>query len=458
MSNRQIVIGWLQSTDYLSELSEYISLPSRSRNKDEVKVSAQFSKKLLESCGLTARMYDTTGNPVVYGESLVGDYPTILIYGHHDVQPEGDLSKWNTPPFEATLVGSKLYGRGTADNKGQHYAQILALRYLQENEPEILKRINVKFILDGDEELGSFSLPEFVTENLSMLETDFVYVSDGPSLTTDTPTIVGGVRGIVSLQITIKHNQEDLHSGNFGGVARSATFDLMKLISSMISDSGEILVEGFHEDVATPTQMETELLDGLHEIFANIIETRELTPAIRPFDRSHAIQNSLWPTININGLLAGGVGDQRRTIIPSEAIASIDCRLVANQDPADIEEKIIAHIKRWSQQQEIEDAVTVEFEHAMAPVPSSLKSEYIDLVIESAKEGYGADPLVVPSLGGSLPIYLFPKYLKKPVFLVPYALPDENNHAPNENLDIPFFESGVATTVALIRNLALSKK
>jgi acetylornithine deacetylase/succinyl-diaminopimelate desuccinylase-like protein len=455
VETRKQVLEWLRESDYLNELKSYLSLPSRSRNAEEVKKSAAFSLELLKKIGLISRIYETIGNPLIYGESLVNkDAPSILIYGHHDVQPEGNLEEWNTPPFEPTLIGDKLYGRGSADNKGQHYAHILAIRFLRENYPEVFKKLNIKFILDGDEELGSYSLPDFVKDNVELLDADFVYVSDGPSLLKDTPTIVGAVRGIVSFQIKIKHNPTDLHSGNFGGVARSATMDLIKLLNSMIDNQGKVLVQGFYDDVEQPTDKEQMALKQLEPVYDSIIAERTLTPAIRPDRYSHAFLNEKWPTLNINGIMAGGVKDQRRTIIPSEAYASVDCRLVAKQDPNKIENTLKSHILTWSRDNNIKQAVDVEFEHAMAPITSSLNEPVIGSVEKAAEIGFKKKPLLVPSLGGSLPIQLFSKYLEKPVILVPYALPDENNHAPNENLDIPFFESGVVTTVSLLLNLA----
>ncbi|MHA2170108.1 MAG: M20/M25/M40 family metallo-hydrolase [Candidatus Kariarchaeaceae archaeon] len=458
MSIRSQVLSWLNSIDYLSDLKEYISYPSRGRNKEEVRISANFSLKLMKKSGLQAQLYETIGNPAVFGTSLVGkEYPTLLIYGHHDVQPEGDHSKWHTPPFEATLIGDKLYGRGTADNKGQHFAHFLALQYLRENEPEILEKVNVKFILDGDEELGSFSLPGFFEEHGHLLKADFMYFSDGPNFVNRKPTVSGGTRGMLTFQIKIKHNPEDLHSGNFGGVARPAALDLITLLNSMIRSDGKSLVNGYYDDVASPTERESEVLDQLDDVYEGIVKSRELTPARKIDGHSHAFMNELWPTMNINGLLTGNVGNKVRTAIPSEAHASIGCRLVPNQDPQDIREKIAKHIGEWTKENGIVGAVTVDFENAMAPIPSSINSPYMDLVIQAAREGFDEEPLVIPRIGASMETEVFPKYLGLSIFSVPYALLDENNHAPNENLDIPFFESGVVTTAALIRNVALQR-
>jgi acetylornithine deacetylase/succinyl-diaminopimelate desuccinylase-like protein len=452
-------LDWLKTVDYISELKEYISYPSRGRNKDEVAISANFSLKLLENCGLKSRLFKTIGNPIVYGESLTSEKnPTILIYGHHDVQPEGDHSLWNTPPFEATLIGDKLYGRGTADNKGQHYAHMLAIRYLVNNEPEVLEKINIKFILDGDEELGSFSLPGFFEEHAEMLAADFMYFSDGPNFIDKKPNICCGTRGMATFQVKITHNPGDLHSGNFGGVARPAALDLMALLATMIRPDGKCLIKGYYDDVAPPSEREADVIAKLDPVYDSIIKSRALTRAQLIDNKSNAFMNELWPTFNINGLKTGDVGDEVRTAIPKEAIASIGCRLVPNQDPDDIQNKITSHVEQWAKESGIEDAVTIEFENAMAPIPSSINSPYIDLIIKATHEGFGEEPLVIPRMGASMETEVFPNYLNLSIFSVPYTLLDSSNHAPNENLDVPFLESGVATTVSLLRNLANQNK
>ncbi|MHA2098913.1 MAG: M20/M25/M40 family metallo-hydrolase [Candidatus Kariarchaeaceae archaeon] len=452
---RDQILNWLDEIDYLKELNEYIALPSRSRNREETKISGEYAIGLLKKAGLEPRRIPSSGNDVLFGHSLSDpNNPSVLLYGHYDVQPEGDVDLWDSPPFVATKVGNKLFGRGTADNKGQHYAHLLGIRYFRKNYPEEFSKVNIKFILDGDEELGSFSLPEVVENNKDLLTADFVIVSDGPSLVETAPTIVGGVRGIVSFQVKIKHNQIDLHSGNFGGVARSAAFDALNLISSMINKDGKVLIAGFYDDIDELSNLEQGALQNLEPVYEKIMSDRGITPAIRPDNHSHQFLNEAWPTLNINGLETGGVKNQRRTIIPSEAYVSIDCRLVAKQDPEKIKRAVENHITSWAKEIGVENAVDIDMEGAMAPSTSSLNSEYLPIIKEATTRGFGVHPVLVPRLGGSLPIQLFPRILNKPVFLVPYALPDENNHSPNENLDLDYFKSGVVASVELLRLLA----
>lgn len=455
---REKVLDWLHRSNYLDELIDYIRLPSRSKNGEEVEICGLRSQEMLRSCGLEVQTFDTKGNKIIFGQSLTSENdPSILIYGHYDVQPEGDVSLWDSEPFEAVVRGDKLYGRGTADNKGQHFAHIMALRYLREFHPQVFEKMNIKFILDGDEELGSFSLPEIVESKKDLLACDFIYISDGPSLTIDAPTIVGSVRGIIDFQIIIKHNSSDLHSGNFGGVARSATIDLINLLGTMVDVNGKVLIDGFYDDVEAPTKRELDALADLRGTYNGIINEYGITRAPLHSNRTNEELNQLYPTLNINGINAGGVGDARRTIIPSEAIASIDCRLVHKQEPEKIKQLIVKHVSKFALEYHLDDAIVVDFGHAMDPVESSINSEYIDLVTEATTEGFGVPPKIVPRLGGSLPIYLFPKFLKSPVILVPLSHPDSRNHAPNENIDIPYMESGIVTTVSLLLRMSRTR-
>ncbi|MCE7737449.1 MAG: M20 family dipeptidase [Candidatus Heimdallarchaeota archaeon] len=452
---RDQILKWLDEINYLSELSEYVALPSRSRNQEETKIAGDYAIELLKKAGLEPRRIPSGGNDVLFGQSLSDPQnPSVLLYGHYDVQPEGDVEEWDSPPFVATKVGNKLFGRGTADNKGQHYAHLLGLRYFKKYYPDEFKKVNIKFILDGDEELGSFSLPQVVEENKELLMADFVIVSDGPSLVETAPTIVGGVRGIVSFQVKISHNHIDLHSGNFGGVGRSAAFDIMNLISSMIDKNGIVLMEGFYDDIEELSELEKGALQDLVPLYEKIMSDRKLTPAVRPEGHTHEFLNEAWPTFNINGLLTGGVKNERRTIIPSEAYFSVDCRLVPNQDPVKIVKIIENHISTWAKEQGIEEAIEIDMEGTMSPPPSSLNSDSLSIIQEAASKGFGVDPILVPRLGGSLPIELFPRLMDRPVFLLPYALADENNHSPNENLDLDYFKKGVITSVELLRILA----
>jgi acetylornithine deacetylase/succinyl-diaminopimelate desuccinylase-like protein len=453
---RPDVLKWLKDNDYRDELIKYISIPSRSSEKEEVKLVRDVAIDLLKSCGLDTQHYETEGNDVIVGKSLVGiDKPTILIYGHYDVQPEGSLELWDSPPFEAEIRGGKLYGRGSADNKGQHYAHILSLRYLREMHPDVFEKLNIKFILDGDEELGSFSLPGFVEKYKEEIDADFVYVSDGPSLSLTTPTIVGSVRGIIGFQIEINYNNSDLHSGNFGGIARSSTTDLISLLSDMVDINGQSKIPGFYDDIIEPSDQEIDALKKLDGHYDTIIEINGITSARSIEGRSVIEQNQMYSTFNINGISGGSVGNESRTIVPRKATASIDCRLIPNQNPDKVSSLIEEFVYNWAKDNDIARSnIKFNFEHAMWPIQSSMNSEYFNQVADAVKIGFDKDPILVPRLGGSLPLYLFDKYLKKPVILVPYALPDERNHAPNENLDIDFFESGVASTVVLLLKLA----
>lgn len=452
------VLEWLHSFDYLAKLKEYIAIPSIGSQKADVGRTRDFAVQLLEDLGMQVKTYPTSGNDIILATyANKSSNPTILIYGHYDVQAIGNPHLWKSPPFAAEVRNNKLYGRGVADNKGQHYAHMLALQYLREHHSEIFEHINIKFILDGDEESGSFSLSEVIPEHEDDFAADFAFVSDGPSLSYTQPSIVGSVRGVLAFQVTISHNASDLHSGNFGGLARSATRDLISLLNAMVDENGKSKIPGFYDNVAPPSTKEQTGLLKLHEHYQTIIEQHNLTLA-RTFDNLSVYeQNQMYPTFNINGLHAGTVGADARTIIPQSATASIDIRTIPNLQTVRLEKLIKDFIHKWAVEHDIsESALSISFEAAMGPIKSSINAPAFDLVADAVAEGFATDPLIVPRLGGSLPLYLFDEYLDIPVVLVPYALPDEYNHAPNENLDIPFFESGVVATVILLLRLANS--
>ncbi|MHA2504330.1 MAG: M20/M25/M40 family metallo-hydrolase, partial [Candidatus Kariarchaeaceae archaeon] len=422
---------WIERTQVISRLTEYVKQKSRSNHGEEVAACANYAKNILEGLDLAVELIPTSGNPLVLAEKHA-DQPkkTLLIYGHYDVQPEGDLDLWDSPPFEPEVRDGKLWGRGSADNKGQHFAHFMALEYFREKFPEKFGELDVRFILDGDEERGSFSLAEVFEAYKSRLDADIMIVSDGPSLVTDKPTIVGSVRGILTFQITIKHNPEDLHSGNFGGMARSATQDLVHLLTDMFDDTGRCLIPGFYDDVTPPSELELSLIGKLQGVLEAIGDERGYARATVQEGKDNGYQNQFWPTFNINGISAGGVKKERRTIIPAEAVASVDCRLVPNMRSDVIKKLIGDFIDDWGRKHNCLEGISVDFEHAMESLSSSLNNENLGLVQEALEAGFGTEAVLVPRLGGSLPLYLFPEYLGKDVFLVPYALPDENNHAP----------------------------
>ncbi len=440
----------------MSELFDYIRLPSISSQGEKVRLTAEFAQNLMKKSGIQSELVETSGNPVIIGENH-GTGASVLIYGHYDVQPPGNLHQWETDPFEPVYKKGKIWGRGSADNKGQHFAHLLALRYLNEYDQETFRKIKVKILLDGDEERGSFSLPPVLQKYRKKLQSDFILISDGPSLVPDRPTIVGSVRGIFGFQITIRHGK-DLHSGNYGGISRSATADLIDLLRSMVDGNGMCKINGFYDDVLPPSAKELEYLQQLNPIYENILQSAPLTPAPSIQGKDAKFLNQFFPTFNINGLSAGGVDTQRRTIIPGEAKASIDCRMVPNMNSERLKNIIDNHIRLWAQKRGILDNVFVEYESPMEPVQSSLDSPYMDVVATGLKKGFAVDPLIVPRLGGSLPIYLFPHILKAPTFLIPFALPDENNHAPNENLDVEYFKKGVFASIAILQSVAQLKK
>ncbi len=459
MISRDNIINWLENINYVDELSEYCNFDISKTAKEQGIEAANKAINYLNEIGFSdIRSFETDGNDVIYAARKISkNNPTILIYGHYDVQPIGNISKWKTEPNISVVKNGKLYGRGTADNRGQHFAHFMALKYLSLFHPDIFDKINIKIILDGNEEEGSPYIGKVLEENTDLFDADFVYVSDGPSLSMDTPSIIGSVRGILSFQIDIQYHKDDLHSGNFGGIARSAPRDIFSLVTSMVDPNGKVLIDGFYDNVQKPMQEELDAQKTIEKLLNELIETRNIIVAPTFDNKSNFELSELYPTMNINGIRSGGVDENRRTIIPGKASVSIDCRLVPDQNPNRIKLLITEFVKKWGEKMKIQENIKLHFEPAMYPIKSSLNSPYFELVKKAVENGFNKKSIIVPRLGGSLPIYLFDYFLKKPVILVPYALPDENNHSPNENLDLEFFKNGVASTVLLIYSMLKNK-
>ena len=407
---------------------------------------AAFLVDLLNGLGLEAQTLDTAGWPMVLGQwHGAPGAPTVLLYGHYDVQPPDPLDEWLSPPFEPTIRDGRLYARGVGDNKGQHFAHILALETLLACRGTL--PCNVIFLLEGEEEIGSPHMPEFVQQYRDKLAADLVITADGPVHESGQSCIQFGVRGIVSFELRARGANQDLHSGNWGGVAPNPLWTLVHLLSTMKNPQGEITIEGFYDNVLPPTDLEREALAHLPLDLASIKADLDLTDLDQPLDRPFYDRLSLWPTLTINGLYGGYQGPGTKTVLPHEAVAKCDIRLIEAQTPEEIFAKVEAHINHH--------APDVEFirQASMAPSKTALDSPFVEPMRQGMIAAQGVEPLFVPAMGGSLPDYVFTKTLGLPAFGTPYANPDESNHAPNENLELYRFPMGIKTGAAMLMYL-----
>jgi acetylornithine deacetylase/succinyl-diaminopimelate desuccinylase-like protein len=432
----------------LNDLITLLRQPSISAQNIGVRECAEMVKTLLEGAGGSARLLETTAQPVVFAEFPgPAGAPTVLFYGHYDVQPPEPLELWDTPPFEPTIRDGRLYARGVADNKGQFFAHIAALRAWRETVGEL--PVSVKFIVEGEEETGSPHLNEIVENYRDLLAADLVVTSDGPTLIADRPGIVYGVRGVVSFELRVRGAISDLHSGNWGGVAPNAAWRLVHTLSTMLSPENEPLIEGFLDDVAPLGEASRNAIANIpvdeQEMLAGI-GLRELPPpaGVPLFDRLMA-----RPTITINGLTSGYQGAGGKTVLPATASAKLDVRLVPDQDPETILNLIEAHLAKVAP-----DVEMVRSGGQMRPSSTPLDHPFASAVRAAVQTGFGASPVEVPLLGGSLPDAVWTQDLGLPSFVVPYGVPDQRNHAPNESMPLDRFYAGIRTSAALLAELS----
>ncbi|WP_289140115.1 M20/M25/M40 family metallo-hydrolase [uncultured Brevibacillus sp.] len=430
---------------YLAQLFILLKQKSISTQNDGIVECAELLKGLMEEIGIQTRLIETDGNPVVYGELLKNENAfTVLVYGHYDVQPADPIDEWLSPPFEPTIRDGKIFCRGAGDNKGQLMAQVLAIKTYLDAYGEL--PINVKFVFEGEEEKSSVNLPSFVQENKELLKADLVYTSDGPSHESGNPLILLGVRGNLKVQLTASGADWDNHSGNKGNVVPNPVWKLIALFNTLRDENEHVLIEGFYDNILQPTEHEIQLLKKIpynRDDIANKIGYKDLALDGETYYRRLMFE----PTFNISGFQSGYGGEGVKTIIPAKATAKMDIRLVLDQDPEDIYQKFVRHVNKHAPD------IDVAFMGAVYPSRTSPNHELVKIVTSAVREAYQQDPIIQPSLGGSLPDYVWTKLLGLPSVVVPYANFDEANHSPNENLNIDNFFNGIRCTCHVIHML-----
>lgn len=432
--------------EFLARLFEYLRQPSISALGLGVRETAQDLVSLFGRVGLTCEIHETAGWPILVGRRLdEPGAPTVLFYGHYDVQPPDPLEEWVSPPFEPTIRNGRIYARGVGDNKGQHFANLLAIESMIACDGQL--PCNVIVLLEGEEEVGSPHIADFIRGHRTQLQADLAITSDGPVHESGRSCILFGVRGVASFELRAQGAKSDLHSGNWGGVAPNPLWTLVHLLSTMKSKDGEITIDGFHDDVHPATSRERMALNGLPYDEEKIKSDLGIHSFDAPTHRPIADRLSLWPTLTINGLHGGYSGPGSKTVIPHQAIAKCDIRLVSDQSRDDVLSKVEAHVRSH--------APDVEFISmgGMEPSKTPLDSPYAQPLRQAIIDAQGQDPLLVPALGGTLPDYVFTQILQIPSFVIPYANADEANHAPNENLELKRFFAGIKTGAAILSQL-----
>ena len=432
---------------FVAELMAYASHPSISAQGIGIDAAAgRLARKFL-AMGLATEVLPTAGNPVVLARwNQRPGAPTVLLYGHYDVQPPEPLEAWTTPPFEPTLRDGRIFARGIGDNKGQHFAQMLAIAsHLQVHGT---LPCNVLFMLDGEEEVGSPSLPGFVQAHRERLRADLVVIADGSLHPSGTPIVQMGVRGLLNFELHARGAARDVHSGNFGGVVPNPAWTLVHLLATMKDASGHITIAGLYDSVDAPTPQELAAVAALPMDVPQLCAQLGLSQLDGPRDRGYFERLMFHPTLTINGLHSGYAGPGMKTIIPSAAFVKCDMRLVASQTCDQVFDRVVQHVARHAP-----DVEVVRL-NSMEPSKTPLASPFTAKVQRAIERARGRRPLLYPMVGASLPNHVFTQTLGLPAFLVPYANADQANHAPNENLRIDCFLNGIKTGAALLAGLA----
>jgi acetylornithine deacetylase/succinyl-diaminopimelate desuccinylase-like protein len=435
---------------FVERLAGWVRTPSVSATGQGMPEAAGYARELVAAAGLEATVAGTAGWPLVLGHrSGPPGAPTVLVYGHYDVQPPDPLDAWASPPFEPEVRDGRLYGRGGADNKGQHLAQLLAVESLLATRGEL--PCTVKVLLDGEEEIGSPHLAGFAAAERELLAADLVVWSDGPVDPGGGWRLVFGVRGIASFELRARGANRSLHSGNWGGVAPNPLWTLVHLLATMRDAQGRITVDGFGDEVEPLGPAERAALDRLPVDVEAVKADLGLERLDAPVERGFAERLAAWPTLTINGLHGGYGGQGTQTVLPAEAVAKCDVRLVHAQRAGDVYDKLDAHVRRHA------PGVELVRQGSMEPSRTPMDSPWTAPIRAAMAAAQGAEPLLVPVLGGSLPLHVFTGVLGLPTFGIPLGNPDQANHAPNENLDLERFHTGIKTAAAVLAKLGLSQ-
>jgi acetylornithine deacetylase/succinyl-diaminopimelate desuccinylase-like protein len=439
---------------HLQELKEWLSIPSisaLSTHKPDISRAAEWLSNALIRAGLeNVSIRSTEGNPVVYADYIrEGERPTVLVYGHYDVQPVDPLNLWETPPFEPTERDGKLYARGATDDKGQLFLHIKAVEaFLKQGLP---LPVNVKFCIEGEEEIGSPHLPSFLEQNREPLAADYVLISDTSLLEKGRPAISTGLRGLCSLEVKVTTAKTDLHSGSFGGGVPNSLHALVALLASLHDGQGRVAVSGFYDDVQELSDLERGEFIKLAFDENKLKEDLGLDSMYGEAGYSFVERVGARPTLEVNGLYGGFQGEGTKTVIPCEAIAKITSRLVGNQNPQDILDKIERHLKEHIQ---LGANVSVTQMERGNPFTMDPATPVLQKAADAYERAYGIRPVFTKD-GGSIPIVeAFSRLLSVPVVLMGFGLPDENLHAPNEHFNLENFDLGLITISTFLQLLA----
>ncbi|HBY63400.1 MAG TPA: dipeptidase [Solibacterales bacterium] len=429
---------------FLEGLQRFLRIPSVSTlpdHKPDIRRAAQFVRDELASAGMAnAGLIEGEGNPLVYAEWLgAPGKPTLLLYGHYDVQPAEPLEEWLSPPFEPTIRDNNIYARGACDDKGQTYILIKAVECFLKTAGRL--PVNVKFLVEGEEEVGGEHISRFVASGDPRLQADAAVICDTEMFAPGLPTLCVGLRGIVYGELIVQGAKTDLHSGVYGGAAPNPIQAVAEILTALKDRDGRILVDGFYDRVVPPAPKEREAWARL-PFDEEALRTNEVGSLALTGEPGIPVLERLWarPTLEVHGIRGGFTGDGAKTVIPARALAKLSMRLVADQRP----DEATAQLQR-AVAKACPKGVTAEYRafHAAAPSLVDPDNPFIQAAAKALTECFGRETVFIRS-GGSIPIVgLFDKHLGIPSVLMGFGLPDDNLHAPNEKFHLPNFYQGI---------------
>ncbi len=439
---------------YIEELKDYIRIPSISTLKSsisDIKKCSKFVADSLKKAGMKkVKIIPTSGHPLVYGEWMgAPGKPTVLIYGHYDVQPVDPIELWNSPPFEPVIKSGKIWARGADDNKGQNFIHIKSVEAFLKTTGKL--PVNIKFLIEGEEEIGSENLEKFIKQNKKLLKCDSVLISDTSMYGPGKPTINYGLRGLCYMEIELTGPDRDLHSGSFGGGIANPINELAKMISKLIDKDGRITIPGFYKDVKKLTKKERENYKKLKYSDKELMKEYKVKELQGEKGYSTLERISGRPTLDCNGIVGGFIEEGAKTVLPSKASAKISMRLVPDQDPKTIAKLFTKYVKSLAPK-----SVKIEVKelHGGLPIVMSLNDKAINAASKAVAKAFGKETVFTRE-GGSIPIVVdFAKQLKAPVVLMGFGLETDNIHSPNEHFVLKNFELGMLSSVYFLEEFA----
>jgi acetylornithine deacetylase/succinyl-diaminopimelate desuccinylase-like protein len=440
---------------FVEELQEFLRIPSVSADPahtQDMRRGAQYVSEQLVSAGLDAEIIETDGHPLVFGSWLEAENaPTVLVYGHYDVQPPDPLDQWVTPPFEPDIRDGHIYARGATDDKGQMLTHVKSVEAWMKSAGRL--PVNVKFLIEGEEEVGSNNLDRFLASQQDKVRCDVAVISDTSQYAPEIPAITYGLRGILACEVTLVGPNQDLHSGVFGGAVANPANALAALIGKLHDDEGRVLIPGFYDDVVPLTEAERDRFANLPFNEASFLGDLGVDRGWGEAGFTSTERRWARPTCDVNGLISGYTGVGPKTIVPARATAKITCRLVPNQNPQQLTHALKHHLQRqcWP-------GLSLEFTdfHGCEALVFDTESRFMNAARRAIKQAFGRAPVMIRE-GGSIPVVsTFQELLGVDTLLLGWGQNSDNLHSPNERFRLADFQHGIAASAALWQELSES--